>query len=247
MALGRACGLTAGAAWTEPMGDATVLVAERYDRRVVNGRITRLHQEDMCQAVGIRPSQKYDIGPPSGRMARLLREFADEPRAAVAALFNQLAFRAVVGDEDGHGKNYSLLLEDGKVSLAPLYDSLCTLVYPELTGTMATPIGVQQNLAEVNRQALVEEGRAMGMAEAEARAALDALAVGLRAALEDLGDEYTAGWPSERVIEIVRTRSHRLDTGDPLGLATAPQPRGTRRLDGATTRREAGLGGAAPG
>jgi serine/threonine-protein kinase HipA len=229
------------------MGDATVLVAERYDRRVVNGRITRLHQEDMCQAVGIRPSQKYDIGPPSGRMARLLREFADEPRAAVAALFNQLAFRAVVGDEDGHGKNYSLLLEDGKVSLAPLYDSLCTLVYPELTGTMATPIGVQQNLAEVNRQALVEEGRAMGMAEAEARAALDALAVGLRAALEDLGDEYTAGWPSERVIEIVRTRSHRLDTGDPLGLATAPQPRGTRRLDGATTRREAGLGGAAPG
>jgi serine/threonine-protein kinase HipA len=242
LALGRACGLTTCAAWTESMGSTSVLVAERYDRRVVNGRITRLHQEDMCQAVGIRPSQKYEIGRPSGRMARLLREFADEPRTAVAALFNQLAFRAVVGDEDGHGKNYSLLLDDGKVSLAPLYDSLCTLIYPDLTGTMATPIGAQQSLAKVDRQALVEEGRAMGMAEAEVRTALDALAVGLRTALDDLGDEYTVGWPSERVMEIVRVRARRLETGEPLGLAAAPQPRGSRRFDGATTRREAGLG-----
>lgn len=243
LALGRACGLTASAAWTESVGSTSALVAERYDRQVANGQITRLHQEDMCQAVGLRPWKKYEIGPPSGRMARLLREFADEPRRAVAALFDQLAFRAVVGDEDGHGKNYSLLLDDGKVSLAPLYDSLCTLIYPDLTGTMATPIGAQQSLAEVNRQALVEEGRAMGMAEAEVQTALDDLAAGLRTALDGLGDEHTAGWPSERVIEIVRTRSHRLDTGDPLGLAAAAQPRGSHRLDGATTRREAGLGG----
>ena len=143
--------------------------------------------------------------------------------------------------------SHSLLLDDGKVCLAPLYDSLCTLVYPELTGMMATPIGVQQNLAKVNRQALLDEGRAMGMAETEVRAALDALAAGLRAALEDLGDEYTAGWPSERVIEIVRTRSHRLDTGDSLGSAAASQPRGSRRLDGATTSRQAGLRAAPSG
>lgn len=248
LALGRACGLTPSAAWTETMGSASVLVAERYDRQVVNGRITRLHQEDMCQALGIRPSQKYEIGPPSARMARLLREFADEPRAAIAALFNQLAFRAVVGDEDGHGKNYSLLLDDGKVRVAPLYDSLCTLIYPDLTGAMATPIGPHQSLAKVNRQALVEEGRAMGLTEAEVKTALDVLAAGLRTALDGVGEEYTAGWPSERVMEIVRDRVHRLETGEPLGLPAAARPHGSRRLDGATTRRrEAGLGGGPPG
>ena len=247
LALGRACGLTDGAAWTEQMGGVTVLVAERYDRQVVNGQITRLHQEDMCQAVGIRPSQKYEIGPASGRMARLLREFADEPRAAIAALFGQLAFRAVVGDEDGHGKNYSLLLHEGRVSLAPLYDSLCTLIYPDLTATMATPIGAQRSLAKVNRQALVEEGRAMGLAEVEVSTALDALTAGLRTALDGLGDEYTASWPSERVMEIVRDRVDRLDAGEPLGSVTPPRPSGARTLDGATTRREAGQGGAPPG
>jgi serine/threonine-protein kinase HipA len=240
LALGRGCGLTDQAAWTESMGGTTVLVAERYDRRVVDGRITRLHQEDMCQAVGILPSQKYEIGSAGGRMARLLREFADEPRAAITALFHQLAFRAVVGDEDGHGKNYSLLLDEGHVSLAPLYDSLCTLVYPELTGTMATPIGAQRSLAKVNRQALGEEGRAMGMTEAEVSTALDALAAALRAALEDLGEKYTAGWPSEQVIQTVRARVDRLDAGEQLGSTAAARPRGGYTLDTATTRRDLG-------
>jgi len=247
LALGRGCGLTDRAAWTEPMGGTTVLVAERYDRRVVDGQIIRRHQEDMCQAVGIRPSAKYEIGPPSDRMARLLREFADEPRAAIATLFSQLAFRAVVGDEDGHGKNYSLLLDDGKVSLAPLYDSLCTLIYPDLTGTMATPIAAQQSLAKVDRQSLVDEGRAMGMTEAEACAALDTLAASLRTALEELGEEYTAGWPSEGVMEIVRGRVIRLESGDPLGSVAAVRRRGAGTLDSATARRETGLGGRPPG
>ncbi|HEV2886782.1 MAG TPA: HipA domain-containing protein, partial [Jatrophihabitans sp.] len=123
LALARACGLTKSAAWTETIGETTVLVAERYDRHVIDGRVIRRHQEDMCQAVGIRPSKKYEIGRPSERMARLLREFADEPRTQLAALFRQVAFRATVGDEDGHGKNYSVLLDNGSVSLSPLYDS----------------------------------------------------------------------------------------------------------------------------
>lgn len=121
MGLARACGLTHTGAWTEQMGGATGLVAERYDRRVDNGTVQRLHQEDMCQAVGLRPREKYAIGRPSEPMSRLLPEFADDPYPQTLRLFGQLVFRAVVGDEDGHGKNYSLLLDpDGTaVTLAP--------------------------------------------------------------------------------------------------------------------------------
>ena len=80
----------------------------------------------------------------------------------------------------------------------------------------------------------------MGMVEAEIQTALDALAAGLRTALDDLSDEYTAGWPSEQLMDIVRIRTRRLDTGDPLGTAEAPRRRpGTRTLDSATIRREA--------
>jgi hypothetical protein len=137
------------------------------DRAVVAGRVVRRHQEDMCQAVGIRPSKKYEIGRPSERMARLVSEFTDEPRVQATALFRQLAFRAPMGDEVGHGKNYSLLIDDGTVTLSPLYDSLCTLGYPDLTGKMATKIGSQQSLTKVDRQALIAEARAMGLTEPE--------------------------------------------------------------------------------
>lgn len=237
LALGRACGLTDRRAWTEQMGDSTVLVAERYDRRPSGATITRLHQEDMCQASGIRPVDKYQIGRPSGRMARLLREFADSPRAEASRLFRQVAFRAVVGDEDGHGKNYSLLLGDGGVRVAPLYDTLCTLVYPELSGRMATPIGAQVSLAKVDRAALLDEARAMGLPGPEAGDIVDDLAASLRSGIGSLDDSLTVGWPSATVIETVLARVDRLDAGQPLGGRRADSPRSIRTLDDETARR----------
>jgi serine/threonine-protein kinase HipA len=240
LAVARACGLTTNAAWIEVMGDTTVLVAERYDRAMVDGQVARRHQEDMCQAVGLRPSKKYEIGRPSERMARLLREFTDEPRAQVAALFRQLAFRVTVGDEDGHGKNYSVLLDHGAVRLSPLYDSLCTLIYPDLSGRMATKVGAQQSLAKVDRQALIIEGQAMGLTQAEASVELDAIAAGIRAGLDALTDEFTTGWPSERVIDIIAGRATRLATGEPLGAGPATTRRASSAaptLDAATARR----------
>jgi serine/threonine-protein kinase HipA len=237
MALARGVGLTDRAAWVERMGDTSVLVAERYDRQVRADGIARLHQEDMCQAVGLRPADKYAIGRPRERMARLLREFTDAPGAQIQQLFRQLAFRAVVGDEDGHGKNYSLLLADGTVTLAPLYDSLCTLFYPELSGRMAVPIGTRQSLAKVDRAALIEEARAMGLPETEASAALEALADGLRRSIDGLDDSLTVGWPGERVIDTVRTRLDRLDSSQPLGAETDGSPRRRQTLDDLTSRR----------
>lgn len=218
LALSRECGLSDNAVWIERIGDATALVAERYDRNVRrDGAIHRLHQEDMCQAVGLRPKDKYLIGRPSEHMARVLREFADSPQREITDIYKQVAFRAVVGDEDGHGKNYSLMLHDGVVKAAPLYDSLSTLEYPELSGTTGTKIGAQQSLAKVDRQALLDEAKAMGLPARAAEQALDELSTHVRSGIEDLPAEITEGWPSEHLIETVLARSHRLETGQPLG------------------------------
>jgi serine/threonine-protein kinase HipA len=236
--LARACGLTDHDAWTEQMGDSVVFVAERFDRRTDGNIVVRLHQEDMCQALGIRPADKYQIGRPSGRMARLLREFANSPRAEVSALFGQVAFRAVVGDEDGHGKNYSLLLDDGRVRLAPLYDSLCTLIYPELSGRMGTPIGAQVSLSKVDRAALLDEARAMGLPASEAGEALDELGAALRSGIERLDDSVVAGWPSDTVIETVLARVDRMESGQRLGGKPTERAASSRTLDDETARRQ---------
>lgn len=234
MTLARNIGLTDRPVWVENVDGIGVLVAERYDRTTqADGRVDRLHQEDMCQAVGLRPIDKYDISRPSKRMAKLLRQFTDTPGTELERLFRQVAFRAIVGDEDGHGKNYSLLLNNGKVTLAPLYDCLCTLIYPELSGRMATPIGPQVTLAKVDRAALMDEAKAMGLPVTAAQECLDELCSSLRTAIDALDSLLTEGWPSEQVIGVIQARLERLESGRPLG-GRAGSPRSRRTLDQAT-------------
>lgn len=237
LALSRMCGLSSSDAWVEKIGATSVLVAQRYDRiRSEDGTIIRIHQEDMCQASGLRPKDKYHIGRPSQHMSAVLRAFANSPRTEISTLFKQVAFRCLVGDEDGHGKNYSLLLHDGTVEIAPIYDTLCTLEYPTLSGKMATRIGVQSSLAKVDRIALLNEARAMGIPQTEAESALDELAADLRSGIENLPGALTDGWPVDHLIDTVQDRTRRLETGEPLGAPeTTRRPRAT--LDAATTRR----------
>src|SRR3546814_10116342 len=60
---------------------------ERYDRMIRRRTWRRVHQEDMCQALGLHPSQKYqsDGGPSPDKIADLLR-VSMPPRAASSAV-----------------------------------------------------------------------------------------------------------------------------------------------------------------
>lgn len=237
LALSRACGLSSNDVWVEEVDGTSVLVATRYDRMITDqGTILRLHQEDMCQAIGVRPKEKYAIGRPSGRMARVLREFAFSPAQEALVLYRHVLFRALVGDEDGHGKNYSLIHSDSGVTVAPLYDSLCTLEYSELSGTMGTQIGSQRSLSKVDRSALIDEAKAMGIAEPVASEAIDEIIANARVGAGTLDRKLTDGWPAERVIETILGRAGRLESGRPLGGAE-PSRRPRRTLDMATANK----------
>lgn len=55
--------------------DEPALIVERYDRvKAKDGTIMRLHQEDLCQALGVMPAQKYtaDGGPTARDIQELL-------------------------------------------------------------------------------------------------------------------------------------------------------------------------------
>jgi serine/threonine-protein kinase HipA len=237
MTLARALGLTDREVWVEQVDGRAVFVAERYDRIVRGRKVLRLHQEDMCQALGIRPAQKYEIGRPSAQMAGVLRIHTDSPQLELERLYRQVVFRVLIGDEDSHGKNYSLLHIDGRVTLAPMYDSLCTLLYPSLSGMMAAPIGSIQSLLRVTSTALVDEGRAMGIPGTRASEVLAEVGDGLEAALEGLDAAVTTGWPAERVIDLVSTRVRRLRAGQPLGEGRARPARRRVSLDEASANR----------
>jgi len=131
------------------------LYSERFDRAVeADGTIARLHQEDMCQALGLLPTQKYeaDGGPSVPAVIALLRR-QPSPRIAldVNAFLRALLTCFLLGNSDAHGKNFSLLYDPASgVRLAPLYDIVSTAVYDGLTPRLAMRIGGEADPAEVD-------------------------------------------------------------------------------------------------
>ena len=121
----RRAGLLAARTTVSRFGAETAVVVTRYDRRArPGGEILRVHQEDLCQALGVPPSRKYqnEGGPGPAQIARLLRE-AMPPAVADDAVWrfaDALIWNWVVAGTDAHAKNYSLLLAGNQIRLAPL-------------------------------------------------------------------------------------------------------------------------------
>ena len=115
-------------------GGIPVFITQRYDRFVgKDGMVRRIHQEDMCQAMGLPPQKKYqdEGGPGIPQIMEVLRysEDAEEDRDR---FMRSQALNFVVANTDAHGKNYSILYaQGGKFRLAPLYDVACLGAYAE--------------------------------------------------------------------------------------------------------------------
>lgn len=149
----RRAGLTVARTTIARFGEESAIVVERYDRRTVDGLLKRIHQEDICQALGVPPSSKYqnEGGPGPLEIARLLSS-AMPPRIvdeAIWRFFDALAWNWLIGGTDAHAKNYSLLLSGAQVRLAPLYDIASALPYDthERTLRLAMKIGGDYRLA----------------------------------------------------------------------------------------------------
>lgn len=114
-------------------GAETTILIERYDRARSGRALVRVHQEDLCQALGVAPTAKYQDqgGPGPSDVAALLRR-AMPTRAAEAAVgrfTDALVWNWLIGGTDAHAKNYSVLLSAGQMRLAPLYDVASALPY----------------------------------------------------------------------------------------------------------------------
>ena len=129
----RRAGLLAVRTRIARFGDESAVVVDRYDRQVRDSKILRVHQEDLCQALGVAPSYKYqnEGGPGPVDVAKLLRGVMP-PRVAddaVRRFADALIWNWLIAGTDAHAKNYSLLLAQDQVRLAPLYDVASALPY----------------------------------------------------------------------------------------------------------------------
>jgi serine/threonine-protein kinase HipA len=95
---------------------------KRFDRE---GR-DRLPVEDFAQLSGESRETKYDSS--MEKVAIVIDQFCTFPALERVKLFERTLFSFLVGNEDMHLKNFSIITRNEKVELAPAYDFLNTTI-----------------------------------------------------------------------------------------------------------------------
>ena len=116
---------------------------KRFDRY---GRNKKLSLEDFAQLAGKSRETKYDYS--MEKLVTLVNTFCTFPVIEKVKLFRLTIFNFLVGNEDMHLKNFSLITRDNKVELSPAYDLLnTTIVVPRTQEEIALPLaGKKRNL-----------------------------------------------------------------------------------------------------
>lgn len=137
LAVAQQVGLVAASSEILTFGDQIAIVVERYDRRRHDptNKVSRIHQEDFCQALSVAPAKKYQNqgGPSPLNILQHLRSHVPvsaEREFDVMRFCDALIFNWLIVGSDAHAKNYSILIGgEGRVRLAPLYDVISLLPY----------------------------------------------------------------------------------------------------------------------
>ena len=147
MHLARLCGIEVPVSGMVRSADGTwSYFVKRFDRVGHNGKVA---VEDFAQLSGRTRDTKYDFS--MERLVNLLDAYCTFPAIEKVKLLKRSLFNFLVGNEDMHLKNHSLITRQGKVELAPAYDFLSsTVAYlalgkrPDTIMETALPLGGKQ-------------------------------------------------------------------------------------------------------
>lgn len=140
-----------------------LFIVERFDRCWQKDDLSRIHQEDFCQALGYTVEQKYqEQGGPGFEKCRsvldeyLIDNLAEAKRSLVSIMF----YNYSIGNNDAHAKNFSLLHTDD-VELAPFYDLVSSQVYPSLDRKTAMSIGGTYRNDNLKKSSIIDFAKHM--------------------------------------------------------------------------------------
>lgn len=218
--LARAAGLTTIDHRLVTIGGARCLIVSRFDRYENSGRLERIHQEDLCQALAIDPDDrrgraKYEAtgGPSLRQAARLLDSYAEDPEPQLDRLAATVTYTVLTGNADAHGKNLAILHPTPEcIELAPLYDTVPTALWPKLRTDAAMSIGGQVSLADVTFADILREAAAWSHPRERAE---EVVAGTIAAVTQAIDDERIP--PTSAVAELVRARARALGFVAPAG------------------------------
>lgn len=184
-----------------------LFATERYDRVLSSSKTIsgmpcpmRLHQEDFGQALGIGASEKYERGNEHQmrQMFELLRQRSSNPITDQLQLWDMIVLHALIGNTDGHIKNFSLLYDPSlhSIRLAPAYDIISTVIYDQHSTQMAFAIGGEIEWTAIRRSCFEAATKEIRLNTSLFMRRYDYLASHYESALRDSAAAMTAdGFP----------------------------------------------------
>lgn len=217
MALARHAGLEVAPAEPRTADGAEYLLVTRYDRDVSQLPDGRLHQEDFCQALGLVPAVKYENegGPGIADCGKLIRKHSGAPARDIIAFLGALLFNFLIGNNDAHSKNYSLLLDGpGSIRMAPLYDLLSIAAIDGASRDLAMKYGGEKRVAYLRRRhlrRLADELAIKGqLVERHARSMIERVLPAVEDARNSLPPTFQGGETLDLIEGVIAERAERL-------------------------------------
>jgi serine/threonine-protein kinase HipA len=104
-----------GLIWSKD-GTLTYFI-KRFDRK---GKNDKVPVEDFGQLAGLDRDTKYDYS--MEKIVMVINKYCTFPAIEKIKLFKMVLFSFLIGNEDMHVKNFSIINLDGVISLSPCYD-----------------------------------------------------------------------------------------------------------------------------
>ncbi|MGM0641887.1 MAG: HipA domain-containing protein [Thermotogota bacterium] len=118
---------------------------KRYDR---TGKNSKLHVEDFAQLAGEKRDTKYEYS--VEKLIKLIDDNCTFPQIEKIRFFKRFLFNFLVGNEDMHLKNYSIISQNDKIELCPAYDFLNSSIVlgKDVEETALTLKGKKKNMTK---------------------------------------------------------------------------------------------------
>jgi len=217
LALARHAGLDVASAEPRLADGHEYLLVQRYDRDRSAEPDGRLHQEDFCQALGLVPAVKHENegGPNVADCAGLIHQHSAAPARDVIAFLDALLFNFLIGNNDAHSKNYSLLLDGpGAIRLAPLYDLLSIAAIEGASRDLAMKYGGEKRVPYLRRRHLSRLAEELAvkraLVERRGRKMIDVLAASAEDARLSLPPEFQDRPVLDHIATVIAERKARL-------------------------------------
>jgi len=168
MNLAKRCGLKVANTTLLKVDNHDVLVVERFDRKVYEDKIKRVHIIDGCQMLDLPSSYKYERNLGSSRDVKDIKEgvsfkklfeVADMlkvPAIAKLTLLRWALFNLIIANSDAHGKNLSFFVHKSGYEITPFYDLLNITIYENIEHSLAMAFGDEFEVDDVLGYDLVD-------------------------------------------------------------------------------------------